>query len=87
MSALRIFVVDVAEFRPIVEAARGLAGVTVSGPRAGYHLIEGRGEIVLHRKAMGFKPALWWSLLTGGYRGRIVSYTREELRIVAEDAA
>jgi hypothetical protein len=82
---VKIFVVDVQEFSPILAAARGLPGTKVQGPRAGYWSIESDSELVFHRKAMGFKPALWWSMLTGGFEGRIVSYTREELRIAGVD--
>jgi hypothetical protein len=81
MRPARIFVVDVEEFRPVLEAARRVPGATVAGPRAGYWLIESTTELVFQRKPMGFKPALWWSMLTGGYEGHIVSYTRDELRM------
>jgi catechol 2,3-dioxygenase-like lactoylglutathione lyase family enzyme len=77
-----VLVVDVDEFRPVVEAARSVAGARVSGPEDGYWRIEAETELVFQRKPMGFKPALWWSMLTGGYAGRITNYTREELRIV-----
>lgn len=81
MTRLRIFVVDVEEFRPVVDAARRLPGATVRGPRAGYWCIESTQELVLHRKPLGFKPALWWSMLTGGYEGHISLYTRDEMRM------
>lgn len=81
---VKVFVVDVDEFRPVVEAARSLAGARVHEPSNGYWLIESDEELVFNRKAMGFKPALWWSMLTGGFRGRIVTYTRDELRIVGD---
>ena len=86
MKPVRIFVVDVEEFRPVLDAARGLPKATVLGPRAGYWLIESAQELVFQRKAMGFKPALWWSMLTGGYDGRITHYTRDELRMAGSDA-
>lgn len=87
MTSVRIFVVDVEEFRPIIDAARNLPITTVLGPKAGYWLIESSEELVLHRKAMGFKPALWWSMLTGGYQGRIMLYTRDEMRMQPADAS
>lgn len=85
MTPVRIFVVDVEEFRPVIDAVRTLPGATVQGPKAGYWLIESSGELVLHRKPMGFKPALWWSMLTGGYQGCITVYTRDEMRMQPED--
>ena len=83
MSQVSVFVLDVEEFRPVVDAARALPAARVSGPRHGYYRIDATDELVLQRKPMGFKPALWWSMLTGGYLGHIASYTRDELRMVS----
>jgi len=79
-----VLVIDVEEFHPVVEAARAMPGATVTGPHAGYWRIDSSSELVFQRKPMGFKPALWWSMLTGGYAGRIHTYTRDELRIGRE---
>lgn len=80
-SAVCIFVVDVEEFRPVVEAANSIPGARISGPQDGYWRIESDNELVFQRKLMGLKPALWWSMLTGGYSGKMVTYTRDELRM------
>lgn len=78
----RIRVVDVEEFRPVLDAARQIPTARVTGPENGYWQIEANEELRFQRKPMGFKPALWWSMLTGGYQGQIVAYDREELRLV-----
>jgi catechol 2,3-dioxygenase-like lactoylglutathione lyase family enzyme len=73
------------EFAPLVLAAREHPGCRV---RAGkdYDLIEADGPVEFGRKALGFKPALWYGMLTGGVRGRIERFDRDVLRIVPVQA-
>jgi hypothetical protein len=78
---VKIYVLDVPEFRPIVDGARR-AGIEVSAPVNGYYVIVGEGEVVLSRKALGLKPAVWYSSLSGGLEGRIAQFDRDTLRIV-----
>lgn len=77
-----LFVLNVEEFRPLVERAREQAGVTVTDGPAGYIRISSDGELRFNRKALGFKPAVWYGALTGGLVGRIAEFSRDELRIV-----
>lgn len=79
-----IFVLDVPEFAPMVDYARGVAGLAVTGPRLGYFRIDGSQEITLERKALGFKPAVWHGSLTGGLLGRIAHFDNDRLVIVQE---
>lgn len=81
-----IFVLDVPEFLPLVEHAREVTHLKVSGPRLGYYRVDGEGEIKLNRKALGFKPAVWHGALTGGLVGRVTSFDNDELVIRAETA-
>jgi hypothetical protein len=37
---------------------------------------------VFSRKALGLKPAVWYSSLSGGLEGRIAQFDRDTLRIV-----
>lgn len=76
-----IFVLDVPEFLPLVEHAREAAGLAVEGPRLGYYRIQSADTITLHRKALGFKPAVWHGALTGGLIGQVEHFDNEELRI------
>jgi hypothetical protein len=78
-----IFVLDVPEFLPLVEHARQLQGLRVSGPRLGYFRVDGRREIRLDRKALGFKPAVWHGALTGGLIGQVQHFDNDEL-VIAE---
>jgi len=81
-----IFVLDVPEFLPLVEHAREAAGLVVSGPRLGYWRIDGKGEIRVRRKALGFKPAVWHGALTGGLVGEVAHFDNDELVVVDADA-
>jgi hypothetical protein len=77
-----IFVLNVEEFRPLVERAREQQGVTVVAGPAGYTRISSDVELRFNRKALGFKPAVWYGSLTGGLIGRIAEFSRDELHIV-----
>jgi hypothetical protein len=85
MTMALIFVLDVPEFRALVEAAREGARYQVREPRLGYWTIEGRPGLRFERKALGFKPAVWHGALTGGFVGRITRFDNDVLEI--EDAS
>lgn len=76
-----VFVLDVEEFRPLVDAARAMPGASVGGPVQGYFRISAPDAIEFNRKALGFKPAVWYGAMTGGLQGRIVEFGRDILRI------
>lgn len=78
---VRLPVPRVDEFAPLVQAARRHPDCQV---REGteYDLIEADGPVEFERKALGFKPALWYGMLTGGVHGRIERFDRDVLRIV-----
>lgn len=78
----RLYVVDVPEFRPVVEAAQRNDAYRVSDARKGYWLIESEGEISFNRREMGLKPALWYGIFTGGLDGEIIEWGRETVRII-----
>lgn len=77
-----LYVLDVREFHPIVDYARTLGGCEVHPPRKGYYKIVSQTEIVLKRRAMNMKPAVWYGLFTGGMNGEIVEFGREEVRVI-----
>ena len=79
-----VFVLDVPEFLPLVEHARGLPDCKVDGPRLGYWRLTANPALNLKRKALGFKPAVWHGALTGGLVGRITHFDNDTLTI--EDA-
>ncbi|CAM5182041.1 hypothetical protein CDEF62S_01687 [Castellaniella defragrans] len=82
---VHLTIARVDEFAPLVNAARQLSGCQVS-ETADYALIEASGPIQFERKAMGLKPALWYSMLSGGMHGRIEQFDRDVLRIAPMQA-
>jgi hypothetical protein len=77
-----LYVLDVPEFRPIVEAAMARGNCNVSKSDKGYHRIESPNEIVLNRREMKMKPAVWYGLFTGGLNGEIAEFGRDEARVI-----
>lgn len=77
-----LYVLDVEEFLPIVETARRNPECTITKSNKGYYRIVSQTEIVLNRKAMNMKPAVWYGLFTGGMNGEIAEFGREEVRVV-----
>lgn len=64
-----LFVLDVPEFRPVLEAARLKPALAVNGPTLGYFVISSEGELCIAREDTGLDEALWFGVLCGGYRG------------------
>ena len=85
MSKIVIFVPDIPELEALRAAMREAGQCKLIAPRRGYWQIESEGELVLNRKAMRLPPAVWYSLLSGGFLGRISEYGRDTLRIVGVD--
>jgi hypothetical protein len=77
-----LYVLDVPEFLPIVETARRMPACEISKSGKGYYKIVSPTEIVLNRKAMNMKPAVWYGLFTGGMNGEIAEFGREEVRVI-----
>lgn len=82
-----IYVLDVPEFRPVVETCRGKPDCVITHSDKGYWRVEAPGEIVLNRRAMQMKPALWYGLFTGGLNGEIAEFGREEVRLIGTNRA
>lgn len=83
MSVL-LFVPDIPEFLPLVHAAQKVDGCVVHQPTNGYWKVAGKRGLHFSRKSMGLGPALWNSALSGGFRGRIVEYGHDIMRIESE---
>ena len=80
-----IYVPDIPEFQVLVQAAQKAAGCTVREPSRGYWRLEAERELQFSRKSLGLGPAIWNSALSGGFRGRIVEYGRDIMRIESEE--
>lgn len=79
---IEVHVIDVPEFRPMVETMRDKPTVTISGPVKGYWTISAHDELTFDRKAMKMKPAVWYGIFTGGLNGEITHWGRSEVRVV-----
>ncbi|WP_372603805.1 hypothetical protein [Actibacterium sp.] len=78
----RLYVVDVPEFRSIVEVAAARADYHVHPARKGYWLIETSGALEFNRRDLKLKPALWYGMFTGGMDGEIAHWDRDDVRII-----
>jgi hypothetical protein len=81
----RIYVLDVPEFRPLIELSKRNPNWRVSEAGLGYYRVDADGEMEFERRALGFKPAVWYGVFTGGIEGRIVEYGRDCVRIVSDE--
>nr|WP_047165821.1 hypothetical protein [Sphingomonas sp. Y57] len=77
----KIYVIDVPEFSGLVRCAREQGEVRVTRVQRGYFIISSARDLVFHRRACGFKPAVWYTCLSGGIEGRIAEYGRDVLRV------
>ena len=77
-----LYVLDVPEFLPIVESARQKPDCRITKSGKGYWKVVSPTEIVLNRKAMQMKPAVWYGLFTGGMNGEIAEFGRDEVRVI-----
>ena len=77
-----VFVLDVEEFRPLIDDARKRLELQVSGPKKGYWTLTSGAEMSFRRSELGLNPAVWNGVLTVGMLGHIVQFDREVLRIL-----
>ena len=76
-----IFVLDVPEFRPLVDAARKYPKYTIT-QSGEYFSIRGDGEIIINRKDVMMDEAVWYGALIGGFQGHIDSFTSDVIHII-----
>ena len=75
------YVLDVAEFSPLVRAAEKNESCRVHPVVAGYRYIEFDGEIESMREATGLGEAVWFGCLTAGLDGKITSFTSDSIKL------
>lgn len=80
-----VYVLNVPEFLGLADSVRNCQGISVVDSGRGYTVIEAEGELEFHRKATGFKPAVWYGVFTGGVEGHIVEFGRDVVRVADED--
>lgn len=72
-----LYVLDVPEFAPFVQAAK--TGLRIS--RKGDYFALSGDEIRISRKATGLRRAVWFGALTGGFEGALRKFDDDELVI------
>lgn len=72
-----LYVLDVPEFAPLVQAAQAALKVTRNGD---YFAVRG-DEVRIARKATGLRKSIWYGALTGGFEGRLAKFDDDELVI------
>jgi len=81
------FVLNVPEFQALIDVASQNPDCRVSDVGLGYSRIDSDTVIEFERRALGFKPAVWYGAFTGGIVGRIAEFGRDRVRIVADEPA
>ncbi|WP_447919760.1 VOC family protein [Achromobacter aegrifaciens] len=76
-----IYVLDVPEFKALLDAADATPGYATKPADNGYVRIVGNPGLRFQRKELGFKPAVWYGALTGGLNGRIAQFDMDVLAI------
>lgn len=64
-----LYVLDVPEFKPLVDAAVRLGRFEVAGPAAGYYRISTAEQLRIERSDTGLTEALWFGAFTAGFDG------------------
>ncbi|MFI2662501.1 hypothetical protein [Micromonospora carbonacea] len=77
---LALYVLDVAEFEPLVRTAQG-AGMQLRRTGDYWELSSPEPQLILRRQGTEIRTALWHAALTGGLDGRIVSFTSETIHL------
>ena len=78
-----LFILDVPEFAPLVQALGAEAGIR-KRKHGAYWAFDGDGHIALERRSARVGEAIWFGALTGGFEGRVAEFSPERLRIIAE---
>ena len=79
-----IFVPDLPDFMPVIEGVKRQGDVQLLPPQAGYWRVQASQRISFTRKGLGLRVALWYSMLAGGFCGRLSEYSRDRLVIEEE---
>lgn len=78
--SVTLFVLDVADFRPLAEVAAKDPATTVRR-RGPYFEVSSQGPIVIDRNATGCRNAVWYSSVAAIRHGRVTAWDRGVLRI------
>ncbi len=78
----KIYVPNLAEFVGLIEDARRRDDCQVRELGAAYTLIEGKAPLRFSRRAVGVRPAIWYSMFSGGLDGRLVDFGWNDVTIL-----
>jgi hypothetical protein len=78
---IRLYILDVDDFRPVVEAAATRPGVS-RRTVGDYVELSCSTELVVDRRATGVNHATWYSTVAGVAGGRVVQQDKDALRVV-----
>jgi hypothetical protein len=76
-----LYVLDVPEFAPLIEAARQKGELEIAGPKAGYFRITSSDQLRIRRADTGLPEALWFGAFTAGYDGEELVIDSEQFWI------
>ncbi len=78
----KIYVPNLVEFVGLIEDARRRDDCEVRELGAAYTLIEGEAPLRFSRREVGVRPAIWYSMFSGGLDGRLVDFGWNEVTIL-----
>ncbi len=78
----KVYVPELEEFAGLIENAKGRTDCSITDLDSGYKVIEGAAPLKFSRREIGVRPAIWYSLFSGGVDGRIVDFGWDEVTIL-----
>lgn len=76
----RLYILDVDDFRPVIEVGAASPGVA-SRHIGDYVELAADGEIVIDRRATGVRHAVWYSTVAAVADGRVTQFDKDALRV------
>lgn len=78
------FLPAVPEFEPVWTHCGRKPGVRVVPVHDAFIMVESQGDLVLHRKEIGIKAAVWFGLFTGGLDGYIKQFDADTVHLTGD---
>jgi len=76
-----LYVLDVPEFKPLIDVALRNGEFNVVGPAAGYYRVSTEGQLRIKRADTGLPEALWFGAFTAGYDGKELVIDKDQFWI------
>jgi len=80
---ITFFLPAVPEFEPVWTYCHRISGVMIHHNFPGFVAVEASSDLVLHRKEIGIKPAIWFGLFTGGLDGYIAQFDSDSVHLTS----